>query len=48
MEKHRCEAFLGYGFGLPIVCGRKTELFDGTHWYCKNHPPKIGELNGVR
>lgn len=36
----RCQAHLGYGFGLAITCGRWTKLFDGTHWHCRNHPPE--------
>jgi hypothetical protein len=36
----RCQAHLGYGFGLPITCGRWTKLFSGTYWHCHVHPPK--------
>ncbi len=35
-----CEAKLGYGHGMLITCGRKTNHFSGQYWYCSDHPPK--------
>lgn len=36
----KCEARLGYGHGMLITCGKKTNHFSGAFWYCSNHPPK--------
>ena len=37
-----CEARLGYGHGMMITCGKKTNHNSGTFWYCSQHPPKGG------
>jgi hypothetical protein len=36
----KCEARLGYGHGMIVTCGRKTNHFSGQYWYCSQHPPK--------
>lgn len=35
----RCEARLGCRMGMMVTCGKKTNLHDGTRWYCSKHPP---------
>jgi hypothetical protein len=44
----QCEARLGYGFGMKIVCGTWTKMFSGTYWYCERHHPSGCQANQVK
>ena len=34
----RCEAVLGHHFGMPISCGKRTNIREAHYWTCSKHP----------
>jgi hypothetical protein len=40
LPRGECEAVVGYGFGMRVTCGKKTNHHSGKYWFCGQHPPK--------